>query len=102
MNDLGERIADDESSGAGELPAADAPDAVEAPDESGVNAGSDGDADSEDTASDDASEASDNPLDTEAEVAGAGISGKVNLRSATGCTRTHTGTPSRRHHRSSG
>ena len=71
MNDLGERIADEESSGAGELPAADAPDAVEAPDESGVTKARVAMA----TLSPrtqrrmSASEGSDNPLDTEAEVA---------------------------------
>ena len=73
MNDLGERIADEESPVTGELPAADAPDGPEA------NAGPD-DAVGPDAAeaddgcrplkpSDGASEGSDNPLDTEAEVA---------------------------------
>ncbi len=73
MNDLGERIADEESPDAAERPPADAtegPEASVATDaEAGPAADTEADADADDTASDGAGEGSDNPLDTEAEVA---------------------------------
>ena len=74
VNDLGERIADDESAGAGELPVADALDASAADAGPGAETAADSGAEPDVTASDGASskgvrEGSDNPLDTEAEVA---------------------------------
>ena len=73
MNDLGERIADEESPDAAELPPADAADGPEASvatdAEAGPAADPEADADADDAASDGAGEGSDNPLDTEAEVA---------------------------------
>ncbi len=75
VNDLGERIADEESPDAGEVPPADAPDGPDAdagPDDVAApagDAGPDDEAGTDDTASDGSSEGSDNPLDTEAEVA---------------------------------
>ncbi len=73
VNDLGERIADEESPDAAELPPADATDGPEASvatdAEAGPAADTEADADADDTPSDGAGEGSDNPLDTEAEVA---------------------------------
>ena len=74
VNDLGERIADDESAGAGELPVAEALDASAADAGPGVETAADSGAEPDVTASDGASskgvrEGPDNPLDTEAEVA---------------------------------
>ncbi len=74
MNDLGERIADDESAGAGELPVADAPMHRRRTPDRMRRLRPDSGAEPDATASDGASskgvrEGSDNPLDTEAEVA---------------------------------
>ena len=73
VNDLGERIADEESPDAAERPPADATDGPEASvatdAEVGPAADTEAAADADDTDSDGASEGSDNPLDTEAEVA---------------------------------
>ena len=72
VNDLGERIADEESPDAAELPPADATEGPEASAGTDADAGSAADseaADADDTDSAGASEGSDNPLDTEAEVA---------------------------------